>query len=237
MPAVAPRRVMKAPPPASAGADRWNLIDFESDLTERLADAERRRTAVLTAARAEADRVRETARAEGYAAGTREAAARVNATAEAKIAARAAALADARVAAAGGVLRAAADRLDAERDRLLAEWEHEFVTLALAVAERLLHRTLAADPSAAAPLISEVLAHAAGLPRPAVRVHPADLAVLGDDAAAAVRSTLGEHGRLEPDDTLARGDCVVVARDGEVDGRLSARLDRIAAELLPDGGS
>ena len=242
MPAVAPRRVLKAPPDAprgrasspTAGANRWNLIDFESDLSDRLAEAERRCTAMLAAARSEADAIREAARAEGHAAGTRDGAARVNATAAQKIAERAAALADARVSAAGNVLTAAADRLDSERDRLLGEWEAEFVHLSLAVAERLLRRTLSTDPSAVGPLVSEVLAHAAGLPRPVVRMHPADLAVLGEDGHTLVRSAMGEHGRIEPDDALARGDCVVTAEDGEVDGRLSARLDRIAAELLPD---
>ena len=64
-------------------------------------------------------------------------------------------------------------------------------------------------------------------------MHPDALAALGERFAAQTVASLGEGATLTADAALDPADCVVRSVGGTVDGRLAARLDRIAAELLP----
>ena len=78
---------------------------------------------------------------------------------------------------------------------------------------------------------------AAGNPQIRVKLHPDDLAHLGDGAAEVVR-TLAACGEatLVPDASLSPGGCLVETQHGIIDARLETQLDRIVSELVGDEG-
>ncbi|MFH5803824.1 FliH/SctL family protein [Alienimonas sp. DA493] len=236
-----PARVLKldrphagASPEESRRPRGWNLSDFETDCDERLDAVRERCRTLLAEAVAEAEEIRQKAHAEGLEKGR----AAGLADAENRIAEAAAAEADRlsgdRLAAALPPIARLTDAYRTEQDRWRANWERDAVELACAIAGRLLGRELKLRPEAAAGLAAEALAAAAGLRAPAVTMHPDDLAALGESFRQEALAALGEGATLTADPSLARGDCLVRGVGGEVDGRLAARLDRIAAELLPD---
>ena len=239
---VAAARVLKLDRPhRPAGNDpaggAWNLADFDADCEARVETARDRCRTLLAEAVAEADALRADARAGGLAAGRTEGLRAAAAQVEKAATRKAETLAADRLAAALPALEALTAAYAEEQQRWRARWEADAVALACGIAERLLNRTLAAGPAAAADLAAEALAAASGQTA-AVSMHPDDLAALGEAFVDRVSSALGPGSTLTGDETLSRGDCVVRTADGEIDGRLSARLDRIAAELLPaaDGG-
>ena len=234
---VAAARVLKLDRPhRSAGNESaggaWNLADFDADCDARVESARDRCRTLLAEAVAEADELRAAARAEGLAEGRTEGLRAAAAQIEKAAGRKAETLAADRLAAALPALEALTAAYAEEQQRWRARWEADAVALACGIAERLLNRTLAAHPDAAADLAAEALAAASGQSA-AVSLHPDDLAALGETFAETVRSAFGPDSTLTADSTLSRGDCVVRTADGEIDGRLSARLDRIAAELLP----
>ena len=234
-----PARVLKLDrahrPERAAG---WNLADFDAECDARVGAARDRCRALLAEAVAEADALREAARAEGLAAGRAEGLAAASEQIEKAAAREAERIAADRLAAALPALEALTAAHAAEQQRWRAGWETDAVRLACAIAGRLLGRELAANPDTAGELAAEALSAAVGAGSAAVSLHPADLDALGEAFAEKVAAALGPGAKIAADASLNRGDCVVRTAGGEVDGRLSTRLDRLAAELLPaaDGG-
>ena len=233
-------RVLKADGPhggarAHGTGPGFNLSDFAADCDRRLEATRDRCRDLLAEAVAEADSICEAARAEGETAG-REAGLR-DAAGQIERAAREEAdrLAGDRLAAALPPLEALAAAFEAEQRAWRAAWEPAAVRLARDLAARLLGRELAANPAAVGELAGEALAAAAGSPAAAVTVSPDALAAMGDDFAQRVAAALGPGATVSADKSLGPGDCVVRTERGEIDGRLTTRLDRLAAELLPPG--
>ena len=83
---------------------------------------------------------------------------------------------DVRVQSALAALYAASEKLHSERDRWLEQCQTETVRLAVAIAERLLRRTLAAHPEAVIDLVRSALEWSVGADHLSVRLHPADVA-------------------------------------------------------------
>lgn len=139
--------------------------------------------------------------------------------------------ADSRLDSALAALQHAADQLHAQRDHWLEQSQHEAVRLGVAIAERLLRRTLAVQPEAVLDLIRSALDWSVGTDRLRVRLHHAD-------AELVVSSTqpLDANREIEflSDDSLTRGDCVVETPSGQMDARLDVILQRIADELLAE---
>ena len=130
-------------------------------------------------------------------------------------------------------LRQAAEELHRERDRWLTEWEATAIQLCISVAERILHQRLAVQPDLVLPMMSEVLQLAAGNPEISLKMHPDDVALLGDRAVEIVRGQSGcAEVNIIADPDITRGGCLVESRHGEIDARIEKQLDRIAAELL-----
>ncbi|MDQ0261020.1 FliH/SctL family protein [Sinomonas atrocyanea] len=168
--------------------------------------------------------------AAGYAAGLRRAAAEAAEREEERRAEHAAALAAARsrVEAAVSVLAAAARALDSRTAPVLAEAEAQLTAAALTVAEAVIGRELGDAPGSARAALARALSAPDAAAVLAVRLHPADLALLGQ-AAGSVSVPAGVT--LEPDPSLARGDAVAVYPDGELDARIGTALARAAAAL------
>ncbi len=138
---------------------------------------------------------------------------------------------DPRVQSALTALQAATEQLHAQRDRWLDQCQAETVRLGVAIAERLLRRTLATHPEAVIDLVRSALEWSVGADRLSVRLHPAD-AELVTSAAASLQAETCATLEFVADESLARGDCVVDTPNGLIDARQEVLAQRIADELL-----
>ncbi len=213
----------------------FNFVDLQEQGNQIVAEARRDAEQILNAARNDAVQICEqalaAARDEGRSLGLRDS--------REIIAKMAAEIADqqvtAQLATALPALQAAAESLQAERDRWLVRWEQIAVRLGVAIAEKLLHRQLAARPEFATEMISDALRLAAGQPQLTVYLHPADLSAWGDRAPQIVQSlTACADTTLIPDPHSMRGGCRIETRHGEIDARVETMLHRIAEELVDD---
>jgi len=178
---------------------------------------------LLAEATAEAAQIRESAHAEGYAAGIEQG--REQALADLQDATRA--LADALAA------------LDSVRAEVTQAVERDAVELALQLAEKIVAGALQARPELVLDTVQGALRRLGERRRVAVLVNPADLQIVTESAGP-------EHGRASGiescevygEERVARGSAIVRTEDGEVDASVSAQLERarevIAAELAAE---
>jgi flagellar biosynthesis/type III secretory pathway protein FliH len=149
-------------------------------------------------------------------------------------------VADAERAAAGVAEQAARDAREQEVARLTAQFlalraaddaraERDLdraIELAVVLAERIVGRAIALDPSLVASLAKQALAEARGARRRRVEAHPDDCAAL-----AAHAGDVGLDVVIEPNEELARGSLVVHTDLGKLDARLNPQLRRLASAL------
>ncbi|MFI4896521.1 MAG: FliH/SctL family protein [Phycisphaerales bacterium JB059] len=216
-----------------------NLHDLErqgADLT-RQAQAEAER--IVAAAEAERDRLLQNAHEEGFKAG-REAGFTEG---------RNAGLEEGRAQAMqelAPALRAISERWSetleaviAQRDQMLVEARTDIVRLAALIAQRVTKRVTELDPGVVEAQMREALALLSSRTTPRVAVHPEDEPLARQalpDLLA--RFEQAEHIELLTDPRLDRGSCVLrTPTGGRIDATISAQLDRIVADLLPDDGN
>ena len=210
----------------------FNFEDIQRQCQERLQEATRQATAILEEAHRESAGVRKQAEESGRGSGRQEG---LN-EAERQIAQRAEELAEKkatqRIRTLLPALEHAAKQVAINRERWLAEWESSALQLAVAIAGRILRSELAVDPERGRAMISDALQTAAGSTRLRVRLHPEDVAMLGNRAEDVVKSlaSCGEATIL-PDETIERGGSIVETQHGVIDARLETQLDRILQEL------
>ena len=125
-------------------------------------------------------------------------------------------------------LEAAAQRLDAARERAEAELAHTATLLAVEIAGQLLKLELAADNYDLERIVRGALADS-GVERGrcTVHLHPEDHARLADIALRA--ETV-----LEPDPAMLRGDVHVTTPQGLLVRELEPALDAVREQLLED---
>ena len=125
------------------------------------------------------------------------------------------------------------DELSTARSRCRLDWETELVGTAVAIAEKIIGRSLETHPELAAGVSGRAVELALGSTALQIQLNPADLKSLGDRIRALVQNS--SHGidvQLIPDQGISPGGCLVVTEHGQVDGRLETMLDRISSELL-----
>jgi flagellar assembly protein FliH len=130
-------------------------------------------------------------------------------------------------------LQSAGEAMVHERDRWLSRWESTAVELAVAIAEKILHREIELHPDVSVELVRETLDLAAGSSRLELRMHPDDVTLLGPHADEVVRaaSRCGEV-EISGDASIARGGCVIETQHGTIDAQLETQLGRIMSELV-----
>jgi flagellar biosynthesis/type III secretory pathway protein FliH len=168
----------------------------------------------LAQARADAEQLRESARAEGYAAGHAEAMS---------------ALEPALAALAEAVAGVHAENL-ASTERL----ERSAVELGLSLAEKVLAGALAVEPERVVESVRGALRGLVERERITVLVNPQDLELVRaamDDMRAALGGI--EHCVVEAERRVARGGCIVRTQDGDVDAGVDTKLER-AREVIEE---
>lgn len=228
------QRVLKATAARELGSRvAFNFEDLHTEGEAYLLQMRRQADALLAAAEQDAAKIREAAFNEGKDAGRKEGlqdAAR-------QIESQAARVADQRMAeqmqSTLPAVAAIAQALSQERDQWLIRWEESATRLAIAIAERLVHRELALRPETSRTMIAETLRLAAGHPQLRIHLHPDDAQRLGDRADDVVRTlTACADAVLLTDPKIQIGGCRIETQHGEIDGRLETMLDRIAEELF-----
>ncbi|MCU1473810.1 FliH/SctL family protein [Amnibacterium sp.] len=171
-----------------------------------------------------AERARVQGHAAGYAAGRREAAAMLEQDRSVLRAEADRVLAGeiVRVRSAAAALEAAAASLRAVAGSSNAVVDEAVLAAAVDIAELVLGRELADRPGSAVAAVRRALAAAGDAPVRLLRLHPDDLALVEEVAAAEHPSV-----RLVADAGLDRGDAVADLADGSVDARIGAALDRV----------
>ncbi|WP_133247078.1 FliH/SctL family protein [Pseudarthrobacter sp. AG30] len=170
--------------------------------------------------------------AAGYAAGLRAAAADQERQADAMRAEHDAVLAHARESAARAtaLLQAAAAAFQQRFALVLQDSEQVLAAGALELAEAVLGYEMHDGDRTARAALHRALGGSTSAAPAAVRLHPADIALL-DGAGATADAAVD----LVPDSSLARGDAIAVYPDGWLDARLHTAVARARAALLgPD---
>lgn len=135
-------------------------------------------------------------------------------------------------------LAAAATAFDAARQAVQADALPEIVALAVGVARRVTKRQGLLDPGVLEANLVDAMTLAVGASDLRVAVLPAQRALLeGVLPRLQVQWPDLKHVELVDDPTLSPGGCRVYTRHGSIDADLDAQLDRVIADLLPEGGN
>jgi flagellar assembly protein FliH len=171
---------------------------------------------LLSSVRAEADEMRERARAAGEAEG------------------RAAGLAQAHEQAAPALaaLSEALRGIEQLRAELVAQLEQDAVEIALRLAEHVLAGTLSVEPERVIDVTRNALRHFSDRRRVTLVVNPADLEIL-HAAVDQLRGELGgiEHLAVQADRRVGRGGAIATTEAGEIDSSIETQLAR-AREVI-----
>ena len=114
------------------------------------------------------------------------------------------------------------------KEALLGQMEENLTALALAVARHLMEREVHAEPEVVANLVRKALSHFPLDQKLRIRLHPADLSGMSREQSGGQAPVAGgREVRWVPDETIARGGCMVEGPEQIVDGRVEAALERI----------
>ncbi|GIX04515.1 MAG: hypothetical protein KatS3mg114_0384 [Planctomycetaceae bacterium] len=210
----------------------------------QLADLQQQTEAQLTALRAELDRQQQAARQyieqlrqqavqEGYRAGWEQGQQAAQQVFEERVRQQVEQQLEQRLQSLWPALERAARDIHEQRAAWLSRWEQRGWQLALLLTEKLTRCLLQRPTEQRLAMWQHVLELAVGEPRLTIRLHPADLAGLGEQARRQVQQWTGcHHLEFATSEQLQPGECVVETAEGEIDARVSTMLARLAEELL-----
>lgn len=227
-------RILKANAARNLGSNIvFDYGDLRRQCDEQLQQARQEAEQIRAQAQSETEQIRRKAHDEGRAEGLREGLANAAADIERKASEIADGLALEKLQTTFPAIQAAATAMVHERDRWLSQWEGAAVGLAIAIAEKILHRQLELSPDIAIELMRQTLDVAAGSSQLKLRMHPEDVKLLGPHADDVVRAA-SRCGDVEvvDDPSIARGGCVIETQHGTIDAQIETQLDRIMSELV-----
>ncbi|MDA8218731.1 MAG: FliH/SctL family protein [Dehalococcoidales bacterium] len=123
-----------------------------------------------------------------------------------------------------GSLRVLAESVASERDRILGASERELVSLALAIAGRVVQGQAAVDARVVEAIVSAALKRIGAQQRVRVRLNPADLEALTKSGLEPSADSFGRETEFVADEAIERGGCLLEVDGGTVDGRIGAQL-------------
>jgi flagellar assembly protein FliH len=127
--------------------------------------------------------------------------------------------------------------LMASRDAIREEARRDLLRLSLAIAERVLGRLPAHQPSFVADQVSGAIEMLAGSTSLRITLNPEDVPAVEEHLPAVMATIRGSEDAdvsIETDPEIVRGGCVVRAGDGEIDARLDVQMSKIVSGLFPE---
>ncbi len=123
---------------------------------------------------------------------------------------------------------------DEHRRALLTDASQSLLTLALALAARIVKRVPQVDPTVVTDQVEAALAYIARPADAAVHINPDDRPVLTEALPDLIaRFQQVRHANLIDDPQIERGGCVIHYGSGQIDAQLNELLDRLTETLLP----
>ncbi len=217
-----------------------NLTDVRSQMDEIIARTQAESTRLVEDARREREQLLSTAAAEGRAAGHAEGLTQGRREGADQARRDVIEQARAQLAEVQGAWQAALGRFEATRRSVLEDAREDVVRLALAIAARVVKRSIDASPDLVVAQVAEALTLVTKAHRLVVAVHPDDLPIVELAWPTLVdRFADSSECVLIADESLSRGSCVVRKGDksgsrGEIDARIQTQIDRIATALVPN---
>ena len=201
---------------AMAAADA--AFDFEQlappPRVERLintGEANARAAAIVARAEAEAERIRNEARQQGFAEGLVAGRAELRTVAEPVV----------------DALSAAAEQLRELQQSAADAVEAEAVRLAMEISEKVVAGAIAVEPERVLDVIRGALRAIVERERIAIHVNPEDLAIVREGLDELAGSLGGiEHVEVQEERRVQRGGAIVRTTVGEIDARIQTKLDR-----------
>ncbi len=198
----------------------FNLDDMAVQADRYLETVREQAAQILGAAEEEAEQVRQRAEEEGRQAAMRA----VEKVLDEKVASQMQTLLPA--------LQRMVQEVEHSREAWLAHWQKSAVTVAAAIASRVIRREVAETPQIAVELIKEALDLAAGSASITLHLHPTDHENLGPQA----ERLAAEICQLAPTEVIADpeislGGCRVETKFGAIDQQFESQLERIVEEL------
>jgi flagellar assembly protein FliH len=135
----------------------------------------------------------------------------------------------------------AAQALDALRDQIISQLEHDAVNLALRLAEQIVAGTIEVEPERVVDVAGVALRRIRDRDHVTLVVNPADLELMSDSVSR-LQSELGGIANLnvQSDRRVGRGGVLARTDEGEIDASIETQLARarevVTAELSPRGG-
>jgi flagellar biosynthesis/type III secretory pathway protein FliH len=201
-------------PPASTFAFEQLPPEPQQARAARLAPVQGQREqaeSIVNAALAEAERIREVARAEGYEAGKRAAEVEAAEMFEPAL----------------GAIGEALMQVREMRERTADEVERHAVELGLQVAEKALAGALEVQPERVMEVVRGALRCLVERERVVILVNPEDLETVREAAGDLARSLGGiEHCEVQEERRVDRGGAIVRSATGEIDARVETKLAR-----------
>jgi flagellar assembly protein FliH len=128
----------------------------------------------------------------------------------------------------------------AVRDGMFAAAQNDVARLAIAIAERVVKRTIEEDPAVVTRQVKAVLDALARPTRLVLLVNPLDEEIIRAALPELVRSCTAQvQAEIQSEEAVTRGSCIArMARDagglgGEIDASIEVQLDRIAEAIMP----
>lgn len=221
---------------APASLQPFSMRDVETAARSLLLRARRQAEELIAAAQGEAESMKELARAEGASAGVEQG--RLEGIEQGRAAGHQRALQEhgQALTEAAAALAGAAGEIEAHRLELKTDGLREVVRLAAAIARRVTKRQGLIDEDVLLANVADAMrlvVHAADV---RIALHPTQVQTLRDALPQlAVELPAFQHAQIVEDATLAPGGCRLFTRGGQVDADLDGQLDRVIAELLPEG--
>jgi len=126
--------------------------------------------------------------------------------------------------------------LRATRRTMIEEAADDLLLLAGELARRIVGRTIELDGDVATRQVEEAVRLVGGARLKTIVVHPADLERVREHLPTLLETVGGARDVvLQADGTIDRGGCVVRTDDGEVDATIRTQLARLEAALWPRG--
>ncbi|MCB6182423.1 hypothetical protein LIN78_02495 [Leeia sp. TBRC 13508] len=121
-------------------------------------------------------------------------------------------------------------QLDFQFSTMQIQLADDLVELSVRLAEQVLRQTLVDEPARLGPIVQEAISASPFLgTNPRILMHPDDVLLLQDRLNLTLPD--GSKWQLIPDGQINRGDCRLLAAEGEVDLSLEIRWKRVLAAL------
>lgn len=126
-------------------------------------------------------------------------------------------------------MREIVDILSRWKDHYIQQSRADSLEVAFRIAEKIIQRELDRDPALVNEFVDAAFQQAAESERVTLYIHPLDRQLLHPEGQAEPNIPgLPAHLRIEEDDTLSRGDCILESDLETIDGRMNVRLDALA---------